>query len=795
MFQKVCFVDYAAFQGVDAIGLAVSTLATVLEKSLVDESAATQALWEQATLLILDNLEALQPQPLRELLDVAKQWSEVGNCRVLLTTRMLDFAHPDYPTEGSLRHLSMPLGGLGSEKYPEDALAYFQSLMKLPPAPQFDPPKRDVLLELFKLVAFHPLSIGLLARQLKVRRPAELGQRLEALIAQTPDNPLLASLNLSLERLDGEAWQCLPRLGVFQGGALESNLVIITGFSKEQWQKLRPALEATGLIQPEHLPGVAVPYIKFHPTLAPALWSRLSSDEQAELLACHRLRYYQLCGYLYHEDHKDPHFARAIAQRELPNLLVAVRGALDAGEEWAVEFVHNVSLFLNYFGLNRDRSLLNQRVERVHGEVGSQAWYLACSNVGEQLFSAGDYPQAAQVFNEILTRLGEQPNYERCVTLSRLGRCWRFQGQPTRAVELYRHGLAVAKQLEASDGVKRLMGALQNDLADVLTDMGNYGEARIAYEKSLAVDKEVGDIRGEAVVNGQLGTLALQQGNLSEAEQRYRNALTAFQRLNEPATEAVFWHQLGRVYEKAQQWDAAEQAYREAARIDESQGNLASAAMTWDRLASVNGYAGKLGEAEAWYRKAIEDAESANDHLQVSRSLNNLANLLQTQPNRLSEARQLAEKALVINKTLDLDPGAVEIWKLYDILAEIADKQGDTTQAKDFRRLSRQAKAAFTGTQYELRKYGRWIAVIVAAVDDAEERKKLEAALVETVLEEYGDAWKDLIAAIHQVLEGERDEDLLCEPLHLEGSMIINAILRGIADPETLKPLLEGQDE
>jgi hypothetical protein len=139
MFQKVCFVDYAAFQGVDAVGLAVSTLTTVLDKSLVDVSAATQALWEMPTLLILDNLETLQPQPLWELLDVAKQWSEVGECRVLLTTRMLDFAHPDYPTEGSLRHRSLLLGGLGSEKYPEDALAYFQKLMEFPPAPQFDP--------------------------------------------------------------------------------------------------------------------------------------------------------------------------------------------------------------------------------------------------------------------------------------------------------------------------------------------------------------------------------------------------------------------------------------------------------------------------------------------------------------------------------------------------------------------------------------------------------------------------------------------------------------------------------
>jgi len=817
MFEKVCFVDYAAFQGVDAVALAVSTLATVLDKSLLDVSAASQALREMPTLLILDNLETLSDpsltlplsrggnlnvpplqeetqtnsfpplqggteggQTLRELLDVAKQWSEVGECRVLLTTRMLDFAHPDYPTEGSLRHLSLPLGGLDKE----DALAYFQKLMEFPPAPQFDPPERDVLERLFKLVDFHPLSIGLLARQLKVRRPAELGQRWEALIAETPDNPLLASLNLSLERLDDEARQWLPRLGVFQGGAMEDVLLMITGFSEAQWQKLRPALEATGLIQPEYLLGVTVPFLKFHPTLAPALWSRLASDEEAELLARHRLLYYQLSNYLYFQDDKNPHEIRAIAQRELPNLLVAVRRALDAGEEWAVEFVTGVNKFLNDFGLNLDKAELNLRIEKMSGEAGSQAWFLTRSNIGEQLYSVGDYPQAAHVFNEILARLGEQLSYNRCCTLDMLGRCFMSQCQAKQAAGFYRQGLAIGAQLEASDDVKRLMGTLQTDLADVLMDMEDYDEARIAYEVALAIYAELGATHSAAVVNGELGTLAMLQGNRQqEAPQRFREALTTFQQLNEPAAEAKAWNQLGLVYGKAQQWDAAEDAYRKSAQIEESQGNLAGAARTWVNLALFNANTGKLEEAEGWFRKALKRL----DREKKSQTLNILADLLQNQPNRLEEARQLAKEALAISKTLD--PAAAEIWKTYYILAEIADKQGDTTHAKDYRRLSREARAAFAGTRYELRKHGQLISVVVAAVDDAQVRQQLEA---ET--EKFGDAWKNLVTAIHRILEGERNEELLCESLNYEQAPIINAILRGIADPETLKPLWEGQE-
>ena len=46
MFKRVCFVGYAAFQGNDAVGLAVSTLGTTLGESLLDAKAATAALTE-----------------------------------------------------------------------------------------------------------------------------------------------------------------------------------------------------------------------------------------------------------------------------------------------------------------------------------------------------------------------------------------------------------------------------------------------------------------------------------------------------------------------------------------------------------------------------------------------------------------------------------------------------------------------------------------------------------------------------------------------------------------------------
>jgi tetratricopeptide (TPR) repeat protein len=803
MFARVCFISFADFQGVDPVSYAVSVLATVLDTNLIDGAAATRALREQSVLVILDNLETLRSPltplvkggkedseqdpfvsgkedlgkaPLSKggrgdqaLLDITKEWSEAGNSRVLLTTRAADLQHPDYPNQGSLKHILLPLRGLSEG----DALDYFQSLIKLPPEPQFGLPPREGLLELFGLLDYHPLSLGLLAGQLKQRRALEVHRELAQLVADTPNNPLLASLNLSVSRLAPEAQEWIKRLGVFKGGAFEDDLIAITEIAETEWNELRTQLEETGLIQAESLShlGVGVPFLKFHPTLAPAMWSRLTESEQQQLLSRHRQHYYQLSRYLYFEDSKNPFFARAIAQRELPNLLYAVRGSIAAGEDFAVDFVDKVNRFLFVFGLNQDRADLTERAQHLGGEVGSQTWFMTRQNLGQQLLSSGRYAEAEKIFQETLAGLELEPSSRRITVLIDLGRCYRSTGQPERAAATYRLGLEVAGLLEQTNDVKRQRGALQTSLGDVLRDMGDYDRARESYEASLAIDKELSDRRGEAVIKNQLGTLALVQNNLTEAAQRYQEALQIFQQLNEPATQAIVWHQLGMTFERSRQWEAAEQAYRQSAQIREAQGDLTGAAMTWNQLAIVILSAGKLTEAEAWFKKAIDADRKQGDRVSLSRYLNNLSHLLQQFPNRLNEAQQLAEESLAIQETLD--PATAMVWLTYNTLAKISDQQGDSAKAKEYRRLSRTARANFAGTAYELRQHAPLIEGVVSAVDDAEFKQQLEPLLEDMISR----GWQNLIAAIRQILKGERDEDILCEGLDFDDSQIVLAIL------------------
>ena len=386
--------------------------------------------------------------------------------------------------------------------------------------------------------------------------------------------------------------------------------------------------------------------------------------------------------------------------------------------------------------------------------------------------------------------------------MGRLGRCFNAGGRSDLAEQCQRDAIAVCDKLEQSNSVKRERGTELTDLADALAEQGKYAEARRAYEDSLAVKREIGgDLRGEGVVQGQLGTLAMREGRegwFAEALIRFRAALELDQQLGELAEQAVDWHQLGMLFQEARQWDEAERHYRESARIKEERGDMAAAARTWNQLANVNILAGKPDAAELWYRKAIEGFRKDEHSFHLSTALNNLAALLQTQAGRLAEARQLAEEALALKQTLD--PGAAEIWVTYNILAQIADREAEATtedrlkaglcaEAREYRRLARDAKRNFAGTRHELRQFAPVIVATVAASAGQPEAREA-VTQHQQAMSQGGPGWQAVSQVLGRILAGERDETALCEGLDLQKAMLIETMLQGLADPATLSDLL-----
>jgi tetratricopeptide (TPR) repeat protein len=191
---------------------------------------------------------------------------------------------------------------------------------------------------------------------------------------------------------------------------------------------------------------------------------------------------------------------------------------------------------------------------------------------------------------------------------------------------------------------------------------------------------------------------------------------------------------------------------------------------------------GNTDAAEQWYRKAIA-VQKQGDPKDLANSLNNLANLLQNQTNRLDEARALAEQALAIKKTLGA--AIAKIWQAYNLLAEIADKQQDSSKANHYRQSSRDSHLRFAQMPMQMKQWARFIAKVLNAVSTQSVNEELTTDLQN--VQQQG--WTNLVNAIQYLLNGERNEPVLLEPLDFEEAAIIRLILKGIVNPDSLATL------
>jgi tetratricopeptide (TPR) repeat protein len=764
----------------------------------------------------------MPPAELKAVLDAVWSWSSplplgegagerggraVG-ARLLITTRDTTFNDARFGPSRQCAHVE--LGGLEQA----DALDLAAAVLDDHGVDRTTVDRQE-LADLMDRLGGHPLSLYLALPHLRQYTPAQLSTHFEELLpgfvdgkARERNESLAVSLEFSLRRLGEATRAALPDLAVFQGGAMEYDLLSITEIDPVLWKVARAELEQAALITAESLPGISVPFLRFHPTLAPYLSTQLLPERRVALEEQYWREYYGTANTLYGMDTQHPHEARAIALRELPNLRRALDLALatatshlrsggDTGEAAAVvvDFATSIGKFLDYFGRWRERDALLEKIANLQSQISSEkgvtkAEYLMLGQQGDVLWQQGQAAKAEQLFRDLLEKMeagtaygGDEAAYDHAMTLARLGRCLEAQAQRVQAVEWHRQALAEFERLStSSQSAKEMLGKVYTCLGDCLTEIGQFDQAQQAYESGLEISKEVGDHRSVGVKLGQLGHLALSRGELAEARRRYADALQTFRAMDEPQTEAVVWHQLGLVAEKAQEWDEAERCYREAVRIREQIRDLRGLAMTCNQLAIVAEVAGRLDDAEKWARRGLKLWRELGALSFVAVAHHKLAVTLALQ-NRLDAAAENIEEALRLYKGQDLSENVI---KAYATAADIAERRGRPHEAQQWRCKEQESYAAYAGSSLDVQKWEQEIAVIVAACQGNAQARET----AEQIISHYQDSkdWVKLVAAFRRILGGERDVDILCLGLDRIDTVIVRAILARLAGEAASTP-------
>jgi tetratricopeptide (TPR) repeat protein len=671
---------------------------------------------------------------------------------------------------------------------------------------------RQELADLMDRLGGHPLSLYLALPHLRQYTPAQLSAHFEALLpgfvdgkARERNESLAVSLEFSLRRLGNETRAALPDLAVFQGGCMEGQMLTVTEMPPVAWEEAKTELVQSALTSMDDAVSLTTKlpdgtqyishFMRFHPTLAPYLATKLSTERRQTLEDRYWQTYYQLATDLYRADTQNPHEARAIALRELPNLHRALDLAIAAatpslrsggnqGREAAeaVDFAGRIGHFLDVFGRWRERDALLEKISALQSQISSekgitQAEYLMLRQQGEVLLQQGHAAVAERLFRDLLARLeagaAYDAAYEHAMTLFSLGRCLETQGRPGQAIEWHTRALAEFERLSASSqSAKKMQGTVYSDLGDSLAAIGQFDEAQRQYETALSIKREVDDHRAVGATLGQLGTLAEMRGDLAEARRRHTEALKTFRALGEPQMETVALHQLGRVAQEAEEWDEAENCYREALKLEEQTDNKPYAASTCNQLGLVARGAGRLADAERWYLRAQEIKDQVSPHDAIT--LSNLAGLYLDQ-GRLDEAERYARRAVGMDEAIN-DP-STEIWKDYGLLAQIAKARGQADEAAGWRRKEQESYAAYAGAAHEIREWIPAIQVVIAACEGSVEAAEQTNAL----LHQFEAGWPTTVAAVRRILEGERDIEVLRQGLSRKSYVVVHSILARLA--------------
>lgn len=285
----------------------------------------------------------------------------------------------------------------------------------------------------------------------------------------------------------------------------------------------------------------------------------------------------------------------------------------------------------------------------------------------QTFLSEGRFDLAREAFQNALGALNDNRGYQHAVALERIGFCYLMESQPRVAANFLQQSIDIVEKLETTEVTAALQGVIQSELGQVFGSLGQLGPAREAFEAAIEIARGNKDQRALAIDLDHLGVLLLREGKFNDATARFEAALSIFKDLSQQGAQAIARHHLGMAAEQEGQWERAEQQFAEAGHLLTDSGDYVNAARLYAKAATAAENHGPSQVAESWYRKALEHSRLGTVPTDLRRHLSSLAIILQSQPGRSAEARELLEEALAAGEnSLELD-----VWKLYGQLADV----------------------------------------------------------------------------------------------------------------------------
>jgi tetratricopeptide (TPR) repeat protein len=226
----------------------------------------------------------------------------------------------------------------------------------------------------------------------------------------------------------------------------------------------------------------------------------------------------------------------------------------------------------------------------------------------------------------------------------------------------------------------RTAGAALHNLGLILENLGQYPEAKEAFENSLRIMERTESRYGIASNMLHLGHVSKFLGNVSQAEEQLLCSLEIWRQMGNPSMEDDVLEYLGHLYLDTGRFDGAERYYAESQRIRESLDDKAGIAVCLNRRGELAILRAAFAAARPLLWKALQIREEIHAEFGLLSSWNYLS-LLHLQEGNLEEAHRYA--LLMAEGARRLESESQEAWSMCR-LGQVALAKGDQEAAAGY---------------------------------------------------------------------------------------------------------------
>ncbi|MEQ8382484.1 MAG: tetratricopeptide repeat protein [Coleofasciculus sp. A1-SPW-01] len=299
--------------------------------------------------------------------------------------------------------------------------------------------------------------------------------------------------------------------------------------------------------------------------------------------------------------------------------------------------------------------------------------------LGQAYSSQGEVAKAREHLEQALELANDHDNLATLKANSwhELGIIKLNQGRFQDAIALFQKSLEIQRRL----GDVQAEAVTLNGLANIYIQQGKIEKAIALFKQSLELQRRVGNVQGEAATLNNLAAIDVQQGKIKRAIALFQQSLEIQRRLGDVQGEAATLSNLAGTYVYTEEIEEAIALFQRSLELQQRIGNVKGEAAILHQLAYIHAHQGDIDTAITLYQKSLNLTQRIGDVQGEAATLNNLA-FIYAQQEEVEEAITLLQQSLDLTQRIgDVQNQATTLAMLGQLLA---DKKGEIETALNY---------------------------------------------------------------------------------------------------------------